>query len=68
MGFAVELDNIDGSLIEIDADIGWQPWRHVGFGLGYPYFKGDLESTGSELNGSFEFEYHGPLLYVQATF
>jgi hypothetical protein len=68
VGFAIELDNIDGSLIEIDADIAWQPWRNFGFGLGYRYFKGDVDSTGTKLNGSFEFEYHGPQVYIQTTF
>ena len=68
VGFAIELDNIDGSLIEIDADIAWQPWRHVGFGIGYRYFKGDVDSKGSDLNGAFEFEYFGPALYVAVTF
>lgn len=68
VGFAVELDKIDGSLIEVDADVAWQPWRHVGFGVGYRYFNGDVKSTGSELNGSFRFEYQGPQIYVEATF
>ncbi len=68
MGFAVEIDKIDGSIIEIDADIAWQPFRHFGFGAGYRYFKVDVESSGSDLNGKFEFEYQGPMVYVQATF
>lgn len=68
MGFAIELDNIDGSIFELDADVIWQPFRHVGFGLGYRYFRVDVESKGSDLNGKFEFEYHGPSLYVSASF
>ncbi len=68
MGFAVEIDSIDGSILEIDADVAWQPFRHVGFGAGYRYFKVDVESSGSDLNGKFEFEYQGPIVYVQATF
>ena len=68
VGFAIELDNIDGSLIEIDADIAWQPWRHVGFGIGYRYFEGDVDSKGDELNGGFEFKYHGPQIYIESTF
>ena len=68
MGFAIELDNIDGSLYEIDADIVWQPWGNFGVGLGLRYFEADVESTGSSLNGSFTFDYFGPTLYVQSTF
>ena len=68
MGFALELDNIDGSIIELDADIGWQPFRNFGFAAGYRFFRVDVESTGSVLNGAFQFEYQGPVVYVQATF
>jgi hypothetical protein len=67
-GFAIELDKIDGSIIEIDADLAWQPWKNIGFGVGARYFKTKAESKGSDLNGSFDFEYFGPLVYVQATF
>ncbi len=68
IGFAIELDNIDGSLIEIDADIAWQPFRHFGFGVGLRYFNAKVESTGSGLNGKFDLEYFGPTVYVSATF
>jgi hypothetical protein len=68
MGFAVELDGIDGSILELDADIAWQPFRHVGFGAGWRYFRVDVDSQGSDLSGKFEFEYSGPIVFVQATF
>ena len=68
IGFAIELDNIDGSLIELDADVVWQPWRNWGIGLGLRFFRADVEGTGSSLNGAFTFDYYGPALYVQATF
>ncbi len=68
IGFALELDNIDGSLVEIDADIVWQPTRHLGFGVGLRYFNAEVESTGSDLNGKFDLEYFGPTVYVSATF
>jgi hypothetical protein len=67
-GFAIELDKIDGTIIELDADVAWQPWKNIGFGVGARYFKTTADSKGSELNGSFEFEYFGPMVYVQATF
>lgn len=68
MGFAVEIDDIDGSIIELNADFAWQPTRHFGVGLGYRYFTVNIESGGSDLNGEFEFDYHGPAIYIQATF
>ncbi len=66
--FSIELDSIDGSIIEIDADVAWQPWKHIGFGAGARFFKTEVSSKGSDLNGSFEFKYFGPMVYVQATF
>ena len=68
LGLAVELDSIDGSIVEIDADIGWNPWRHFALGAGLRFFAVDVESKGSDLNGKFEYEYFGPVIYVAATF
>jgi hypothetical protein len=68
MGFALEVNNIDGSIIEADVDIVWQPLQHFGIGAGYRYFDVNVGSGTSGLNGTFEFEYHGPTLYLQATF
>lgn len=68
MGFALEVNDIEGGIVEFDADVGWQPFRHVGFGLGVRYFKTSVESKGSRLNGAFDFEYFGPVAFVQATF
>jgi hypothetical protein len=67
-GFAIELDNIDGSIIEIDADVAWQPWKNIGFGAGARYFKAEVDGKGSKLNGNIKFEYFGPMVFVQATF
>jgi hypothetical protein len=67
-GFAVEIDNIEGTIIEIDADVGWQPWRNIGVGAGVRYFKTQVDSTGTDVDGKIEFEYFGPMVFVQATF
>jgi hypothetical protein len=68
IGFAIEIDSIDGSIFELDADIAWQPFDHVGFGAGVRYFNTNVKAAGSELNGEFDFEYVGPVLYFVATF
>ncbi len=67
-GFAIEIDNIDGSIIEIDADVAWQPFKHIGFGAGARYFKTEVDSKGSRLDGNIKFEYFGPSVYIHATF
>ena len=68
IGFAIEIESIEGSIIEIDADVVWQPWQNFGVGAGFRYFNTNVKAGNSELNGEFDFEYLGPSLYVQATF
>jgi hypothetical protein len=68
IGFALDLGNIDGSMVEIDTDVSWQPWRHVGFGAGLRYFNVNVDAGTSGLNGEFDFEYFGPTVYIQSTF
>lgn len=68
IGFALELDDIDGSIVELDADFIWQPWENFGIGAGVRYFNTDIEGKGSDLNGKFEFEYFGPTIYVLGAF
>lgn len=68
IGFAIEIDNIDGSLLELDADIDWRPWRNIGIGLGLRYFNLNVESKGTNLNGEFDLEYYGPAVFVSGSF
>lgn len=68
IGFALELDDIDGSIVEVDADFAWQPWRHFGLGAGIRYFSTEVDAGTSDLNGEFNYDYFGPVLYVQSTF
>jgi len=68
IGFAIELDSIEGSIIELDADLDWQPWQNFGFGVGLRYFNTNVKAGNSELNGEFDFEYFGPVLYAMARF
>jgi len=66
--FALEVDNIKGSLFEFDADVVWNPWEHVGFGLGMRMFQIKVEASNSELDGEFDFNYWGPTVYVIGSF
>lgn len=69
IGFALELDDIEGSIVELDADFVWQPWKNVGFGLGLRYFDTKVEGKKpDDLNGEFQFDYFGPTIYVFAGF
>jgi len=68
LGFALEINDIDGSLIEIDADLIWQPWEHFGLGAGLRYFNVNIEAKKSGRKAEFDFEYYGPAIYGIVTF
>jgi hypothetical protein len=68
LAFAIEINSIDGKILEGDLDLTWQPTRHFGAGIGFRYFNTNVKSSGSDLNGEFDHEYVGPTLYLQASF
>jgi len=68
IGFAIELDNIDGSLLELSGDVIWKPWQNFGLGAGLRYFNAKVKGGDSDLNGEFDLEYYGPSLFVMASF
>lgn len=53
IGFAIELDNIDGSLLELSGDVIWKPWQNFGLGAGLRYFNANVKGGDSDLNGEF---------------
>jgi hypothetical protein len=68
IGFAIEIDNVKGGLIELSGDLAWQPWRHFGFGLGLRYFNANVKAGDADLDGEFDLEYFGPALVVFGSF
>jgi hypothetical protein len=68
LGFALEINDIDGSLFEVDADIIWHPWEHFGLGAGLRYFNVNIEAKKSRGKAEFDFEYYGPAIYGVMTF
>ncbi|TDJ46508.1 MAG: hypothetical protein E2O52_04710 [Gammaproteobacteria bacterium] len=59
---------VRGSLVELDADIVYNPWRRFGLGGDVRYFNANVKSKGSSLNGEFDFQYFGPVVYAKFTF
>lgn len=68
VGFAIESNDIRTSLVEFDADIAYNPWRRFGPGAGGRYFNANVKSKGFSLNGEFDFQYFGPVVYAKFTF
>ena len=71
--FYVEIDSFKGSIMEFRAALEYNPWQHVGIGLGFDTLGIRLESEdedwpGIDLKGKVEFNYTGFLLYLRLFF
>lgn len=66
--FALEFDGVDGSLQDYKLGISWQPKRWFGIGAGYNYFVTDVDVDRTAFNGSMEWDYRGPMVFVSASF
>lgn len=68
IGFAIEIDSLEGSILELDADVAWKPWKQLGIGAGWRYFNTNVKAGNSTLNGEFDFEYSGPTVFINYWF
>lgn len=66
--FALEIDEYDGSLVNLRAIVLWQPSQWLGIGLGYDRFAVDLDVAKERFDGSLDWAYQGPMLFYSATF
>ncbi len=68
--FYLEYEDFTGSILEFRAALEYNPWQHVGFGLGFDALGIRLEADGEDwpgvdLRGNVEFNYTGLQLYVR---
>jgi hypothetical protein len=68
--FYLEYDNFAGSILEFRTALEYNPWKHVGIGVGFDTFGLRLEADGEEwpgidLKGNVEFNYAGVQLYLR---
>lgn len=65
---SLSYQNYDGSLTAMGLDLMYQPFRHVGFGLGYRslYINLDAEASGRTLQLKQSFQ--GPLVFMNLSF
>ncbi len=69
--FALEIDDIDGSITAMTAGVVWQPFKNVGFGLSYQYFDVEVKATTDSfggVGGEFRWRYAGPAAYLAVRF
>lgn len=68
--FYLEYDNFTGSILEFRAAVEYNPWQHVGIGLGFDTLAINVEAEGEDwpgvdLNGKVSFDYAGLQLYLR---
>ena len=68
--FYLEYDNFAGSILKVNAALEYNPWEHVGIGLGFDTLKINIEADGEDypgidLNGKVNFGYAGLQLYLR---
>jgi len=69
--FSLTYEQYHGSITAVELDVLYQPFRHVGFGLGYKTLVIDFQADSTGL-GSFQGKYNqtlqGPTMYVTLSF
>jgi hypothetical protein len=65
---SLSYDKYDGSLTSLALDVSYQPFRHVGFGLGYRALFLSVTATERRRVLRFRQSFQGPLLYVNVSF
>lgn len=66
--FSLTYDAYKGNMTSVAVDVLYQPFRHVGFGLGYRAVYIDLGFTASNWSGNAQQSFQGPVAYVTASF
>jgi hypothetical protein len=71
--FYIKYENFTGSLINAKSAVEYNPWKHVGFGLGFDALCLDLQADGEDypaidFRGNIQFSYTGIMLYGRVFF
>lgn len=66
--FSLKYDKFDGSLSSLGLDLTYQPFRHVGFGIGYRSLFISMTASEDSKTLRFKQSFEGPLLFVNASF
>lgn len=66
--FALEIDNIDGTLTDGMLAVIWQPKPWLGIGLAYNRFDVDVDVDKNRFKGNLEWTYDGPMIFYNASF
>jgi hypothetical protein len=63
---SANVGDYDGTLWNVNAGVGFQAWRHVGFDFSYQFFELDAKVDSVDLVGEARMTYSGPVISVTA--
>ena len=65
--FSLEYDKFSGGLTSLALDLQYQPFRHVGFALGYRGLFIKAEVEGDRVTGKFRQTFSGPMVSMNVS-
>jgi len=65
--FSLEYDKFSGSLTSLALDLQYQPFKHVGFALGYRALAIKAEVEGDRVTGKFRQTFEGPMVSMNVS-
>lgn len=68
LGFALQVDEYSGYLIEADATVAYQLSKHFGIGGGLKYFNLNFQAESTSAAAEFDYQFYGPAIFGLVTF
>lgn len=66
--FSLEFEEFDGSLTNGSLTFEHNTFRNAGFGFGWTMYQYDLKVDDGKLRGEFQYDFHGPILFLTGRF
>jgi hypothetical protein len=66
--FRLEISDYKGSLDHASVKLEYNAFKHIGFGVGFDLFDLKLDIQKPAWNGTVDFEFRGPILYLKGRF
>jgi hypothetical protein len=66
--FYLSIDDFDGTILNARTAVTWQPKALIGMGFGYDWFRVSVAVDRSRFNGSMDWTYSGPQLFISVSF
>ena len=66
--FYLSIDDYDGSILNLRATVTWQPKALLGLGLGYDWFRVNVDVDRPNFEGSLGWTYRGPQVFFSVSF